>query len=138
MRKMTVSDERISPKGMVRRILRTTSSVAGLCGFILNTVTLAIAASGGFPWYKRHLTGLVGGAYAPIVLSVAWNHLEHLTLQRLPNEYKWATVVVDAGFMIGYVVLLLESGIYATRAWPVQNSKIMLLTLNMVPWMVCA
>ena len=133
---MATSQNEISPKAIVRHTLRAVDSVAGVCGFILNTITMAMALNGAFN--GRAVKHLTGGAYIPIVLSVAWNHLEPRTLQQLPNEHKWATMVVDIGIFLGYLAVLIAGGIITEDLPWSPVSRIMLLTFNEMPWIVCA
>ena len=136
MLKMSTSHGDNSPKVIRHRTLRAVNSVAGLCGFILNTITVAYTTS-----LRSRAAGVVGGAYAPIIVSIAWNTLEPHALRALPVKYKWATALVDAGLFAGFLTVLIASSIcidaIAYSRWMNQSISI-LLSYNDMPWIVCA
>ena len=110
--------------------------MAGLCGLILNTITFILAATGMFNGHS--VTPLTGGAFVPLVLSIAWSRLEPRAKRHLPADYRWATVFVDVGLLIGFLAVLVASPIIQQDLWRLGGSNFMFMTYNNVPWMVCA
>ena len=133
---MASVDEDKSPQTITYRTLRAVNTVAGLCGLILNTVTLTLAMTGTFNGHSvSHLTS---SAYMPIVFSIAWNHLEPCAQRIIPAGYRWATVFVDAGLFLGFLAILIAGGIIQHDLSWVDSEKHILLTYNNMPWIVCA
>ena len=131
---MCPSYEDKSPRGSVYRVLRGLNSFAGLCAIILNTITLAIEQAGK---HGEMVTRITSTAYVPIILSLVWNHLNTYALSKLPKGHNWVAMLVDAGISLGFLALIIVNAILVSGLQYIGASRVILLTYNTMPWIIC-